>query len=186
MPHPKLVIVGGSLATGKSTLVRSLETELDSPVVSMDRMKESLFNICGVKDRAWSREVGRVTFDVFRHFIELHLARGSSVIAEATFTYPTDAQWIQELAERYGAEVIQLWLTADPRVARERFLSRAKSGQHHPGHCDLLEEVLEEFDERYFNRTFIPLPLKARTLVLDTTNNAPVNHDDVVSFVRRI
>jgi predicted kinase len=186
MPHAKLIIVGGSLATGKSTLVRHLEAELAYPVVSMDRIKESLFNICGVKDRAWSKEVGHLAFPVFRRFVEMYLERGSSVIAESTFLWPSDAEWLHAFADRYSAELVQIWMTCDPRVSRERFVTRARGGERHPGHCDTLESVIEEFDERFFNKTFIPHPIEGRTLVVDTTDFATVDHDQIYTFVQRV
>lgn len=186
MPHPKLVIVGGSLATGKSTLVRYLEAELGWPVVSMDRIKESLFTICGVKDRAWSREVGHLAFPVFKRFIELHLERGSSVIAESTFLWPSDAEWLHQFADRFSAELVQVWMTCDPRVSRERFITRAQSGERHPGHCDALESVIEEFGDRFFNKTFIPHPIDGHTLVVDTTELSSVDHETIYAFVQQL
>jgi len=91
---------------------------------------------------------------------------------------------VHALAERYDAELIQIWLTADPRVARDRFLARANSEARHPGHNDALEHVMAEFDERFFNKTFPPLPLRARRLVVDTTDIAATDHQEILRFAR--
>lgn len=178
----KLIVVGGSLATGKSTISTELARATGIARVSLDEIKEALFDVGGYRDRAWSKEIGRAAFPVFQHLIEMYLSRGESVIADATFLWLDDANWLHAYAERYGAELIQLWLSADPRVARERFIRRARTTRH-PGHNDALESVLAEFDERFFQKTFIPLPLRARTMVLDTTDLSRIDHGAVRRFV---
>ncbi len=178
----KLVVVGGSLATGKSTISTLIAEKTGFARVSLDEIKEALFDLVGYRDRAWSKEIGRVAFPAFRDCIELHLQRGDSVIADATFLWVSDADWLHEFSEKYEAEIVQVWLTADPRVARERMIVRSQTTRH-PGHNDALESVMDEFDARFFNKTFIPLPLRARTIVVDTTNLDAVSHDEIVAFV---
>ncbi len=180
----KLIIVGGSLATGKSTISTSISEKTGIARVSLDEIKEALFDSVGYRDREWSKEMGRVAFPAFRDCIELHLRRGDSVIADATFLWVSDADWIHEFSKKYGAEIIQVWLTADPQVARSRMIVRSQTTRH-PGHNDSLESVMDEFDERFFNKTFVPLPLRARTLVVDTTEIGTVDHDGIVAFVER-
>lgn len=182
--NPKLIVVGGSLATGKSTISTAIAKQTGIARVSLDEIKESLFDLVGYRDRAWSKEIGRVAFPAFRDCIELHLQRGDSVIADATFLWVSDADWLHEFSEKYGAEIVQVWLTADPQVARARMIVRSQTTRH-PGHNDALESVMEEFDERFFNKTFIPLPLRARTMVVDTTDLNSVDHDEIVAFVER-
>lgn len=182
MDRPKLIIVGGSLATGKSTVSSRLSEQLGIQRVSLDEIKEALFDLGGFRDREWSKEIGRLSFPVFRELIGLHLARGESVIADATFLWLDDASWLHEFADTYGAELIQIWLTADPLVLRERFIERANTTRH-PGHNDALESVMEEFDERFFNKTFIPLPLNGKTKIVDTTDFSTVDHDDILGWI---
>lgn len=180
----KLVLVGGSLATGKTTVSRTLADATGFARVSMDEIKEVFFDLFGYRDRAWSKEIGRIAFPVFQQMIELHLMRGESVVADATFLWLEDAHWIHALAEKYGAELVQIWLTADPRVTRERFVRRATSGERHPGHNDALEEVIAEFDERFFNKTFLPIPLRARQLIVDTTDIDAIDHKEILRFTQ--
>lgn len=178
----KLIVVGGSLATGKSTISSMIAKETGFARVSLDEIKEALFDLVGYRDRAWSKEIGRIAFGVFRDCIELHLRRGDSVVADATFLWLDDADWVHAFSEQHGAELVLVWLTADPRVARERFIVRANTSRH-PGHNDALEEVIAEFDERFFNKTFLPIPLRGRTLVVDTTDIANVDHGAIRRFV---
>lgn len=178
----KLIVVGGSLATGKSTISTSIAKKTGFARVSLDEIKEALFDLVGYRDRAWSKEIGRVAFPAFRDCIELHLQRGDSVIADATFLWVSDADWIHEFSDKYGAEIVQVWLTADPQVARRRMVVRSQTTRH-PGHNDALETVMDEFDDRFFNKSFIPLPLRARTIVVDTTDLDLVDHAAIIRHV---
>lgn len=183
--RPKLIMIGGSLATGKTTLAGQVVEATGAQYISMDRIKENLFDVMGSFDRAWSKEVGRVAWPVFQNFIDLHLGRGESVVAEATFLWPDDKDWLLEICEKRGADLIQIWLTADPDVLRQRFVARANDDRH-CGHCDGLPEVLEEFEQRFFNRTFIPHPIDVPTLVVDTSNFDEVDHDAVLRFLKDV
>lgn len=178
----KFIIVGGSLATGKSTVAKYLEEQTNIKRISMDDLKERLFDIGGYRDRAWSKRIGHIAWGAFQQLVELHLEQGDDVIAEATFLWPDDAEWIQGLAERHGADLYQIWMTADPSIVRERFVHRAHH-ERHPGHCDHLEHVIEEFDERFFRTRFDPLPLFGKTLVVDTTDFHNVSLEAITSFI---
>ena len=170
------------MATGKSTVSSMISERTGIVRISLDEIKEALFDLVGYRDRAWSKEIGRVAFSAFRDCIELHLQHEDSVIADATFLWLDDADWLHEFADRYGAELILVWLTADPHVARERFIHRSKTTRH-PGHNDALDEVIAEFNERFFNKTFLPIPLRARTLIVDTTFFEDVNVNGIHRFV---
>lgn len=178
----KLIIVGGSLATGKSTLSKLLAEKLEIQRVSLDEIKETLFDVGGYRDREWSKAIGRLAFPIFRDLVGLHLEYGESVVAEATFLWPTDLEWLQEFSQRYKVELVQIWLTADPLVLRERFVKRSQS-ERHPGHNDTLESVMEEFDQRFFNKSFIPLPISGKTKIVDTTDFDTVDHDEILKWI---
>ncbi|NQV89962.1 ATP-binding protein [Candidatus Uhrbacteria bacterium] len=182
MTHPKLIIVGGSLATGKSSISKMIAQNLSVQRISLDEIKEAMFDLGGYRDREWSKEIGRMSFPIFRDLIGLHLSRGESVVADATFLWLSDLDWLQEFSECYHAELIQIWLTADPAIARERFLDRANTDRH-PGHNDAIEHVMDEFDERFFNKTFIPLPIQGKTKIVDTTDFSTVDHDAILGWI---
>jgi len=177
---PKLIIIGGSLATGKSTLSKKIADALGIQRVSLDEIKEVLFDVGGYRDRAWSKEIGRLAFPVFRDLIELHLGRRESVVAEATFLWPTDREWLNAFSQTYETELVQIWLTSDPFIARERFIARASSTRH-PN--DSLEVVMDEFDQRFFSKTFIPLPINGKTKIVDTTDFVTVDHDEILKWI---
>lgn len=179
----KFIIIGGSLATGKSTVAGFLEEQTGIKRISYDDLKERLFDVGGFLDRAWSKRMGSIAWPVFKQLVELHLEHGNDVIAEATFLWPDDGDWIEQTAIRYNADIYQIWMTADPVVARERFINRS-CHERHPGHCDHLEHVMDEFDERFFKQRFDTPPIKGKTLVVDTTDFSKVDLDAILSFVK--
>jgi len=115
----------------------------------------------------------------------MHLERGDSVVADATFLWPSDAEWLNDMARLHEADLVQIWLTADPSVARERFIYRAQN-ERHLGHADTLEGVLQEFDERFFKKSvtaLTPLAVHGRTLIVDTTDFERLVPDDLLVFI---
>lgn len=179
---PKLIIVGGSIATGKTTVSKFVAEKTGFVRISLDEIKEALFDVGGFKDRAWSKEIGAATHPVFRRLIEMYLARGESVIADATFIWEDDRTWLEEFSNKHNAELIQIWMTADPQIARARFIDRSLTTRH-PGHCDSIETVMSEFDERYFSKRIEPLLAEVRTYIVDTTDDTAIDLDSVIAFV---
>ena len=59
-----VVVVTGLPASGKTTLSRRLSEALRLPLLSKDLVKESLFDVLGVNDRAWSLQLGAATMEV--------------------------------------------------------------------------------------------------------------------------
>jgi len=180
----KLIIVGGSLATGKSTIAKFLENKTSIKRIAMDDIKERLFDIGGYRDREWSKRIGHVAWPIFQQLVELHLEHNEDVIAEATFLHPNDSVWISEIANRHSADIFQIWMTADPTIARERFIHRANN-ERHPGHCDALENVIEEFDKRFFCKTFDPLQLNSNTIIVDTTCFDNIDRQSILNFLEK-
>ena len=105
------------------------------------------------------------------------------MISDATFMWKTDVDWLHGLCAKHGAELIQVWLTANQKITRERFVARAH-GARHPGHNDSLESVVEEFDRRFFSVPYHePLSINGKTKIVDTTDFNTVDHDSILKFV---
>lgn len=177
-----LIVIGGPPAAGKTKLAERIRAQTGFHHLSKDQFKEHLFDVLEYRDRQWSRELGSLTFPLFVGIVEMYLKRGESVIVDNPFVYKDDLIWFESLIERFNAEIIQLHLTTDPRVLRERFVKRAKTDRH-PGHNDALDSVMEEFEKKWFDRTFIPVPCKGKTKIVDTTDFSKVDHDEILEWI---
>lgn len=179
---PKLIVIGGAPATGKSVLAEKIQAATGFLRVSKDHLKEHLFDVIEYRDRQWSRELGTLAFPLFMGIVEMYLKRGESVIIDNPFVHVDDLAWFEKFVELYDAQMIQIHLIADPAVLRQRFIERANIHRH-PGHNDALEEVLDEFDARWFNKSFIPLPIGIKTKIVDTTDFGAMNHDEILRWI---
>ncbi len=182
MSNPRLIIIGGAPATGKSVLAERIVAKTGFRRISKDILKEHLFDVIEYRDRKWSREIGALAFPLFMGIVEMYLKRGESVIVDNPFIHAADLDWFHRFEREYHVEFIQVHLVADPAVLRERFIERAHTHRH-PGHNDALKDVLEEFDAKWFNKSFLPLPLSGKTKIVDTTCFDAVDYDDILAFV---
>lgn len=179
---PKLIIIGGAPATGKSVLADKIEAATGYHRVSKDLLKEHLFDVIEYRDRQWSREIGALAFPLFMGVVEMYLKRGESVIVDNPFIHGQDLEWFEKFERLYQTQIIQIHLIADPAVLRERFIERAHTYRH-PGHNDALKDVLQEFEEKWFNKSFIPLPIGTKTKIVDTTDFDAVDHEDILGWI---
>ena len=61
---PLVVLVTGVPGSGKTSVARALSVELGLPLLSLDAIKETLFDALGVRGRDWSLQVRRAALQV--------------------------------------------------------------------------------------------------------------------------
>lgn len=175
---PLLVIVCGKPATGKTTLAARLAADLALPLFTKDRLKETLFDTLGSADRAWSRRLGAASMELLDQIAATLVAAGQSLVVEANFSAERATPFYQSLVERHGVRIAQVCLTAEPKTILRRFEQRAASGERHPGHVELAN--MDEFRETLLHTAYAPLPLDGALFVVDTTDFATVDYDQLL------
>ena len=80
MLHPRLIIISGPPATGKTTLGRLIAKKFRLPFLSKDDIKHILFDSLGWSDREWSKKLGGASFELTSYFMEILLQTGQSFI----------------------------------------------------------------------------------------------------------
>ena len=147
-------------------------------------MKEVLFHVLGISDRAWSKRLGGASMEVLYTFVEAQLAAGRSCVAEGNFDEAFGTPVFLRLAREYPHLFIQVNCVAHPAVLAERFLRRSLSGDRHPGHQDHLPRD-PRLDAPIPGRT-PPLDIGGHVIELDTSDFAQLDDDVLCTRVRHL
>ncbi len=181
---PKLIIVHGLPATGKTTIAQRLAHDLALPLASKDMFKETLFDTLGWHDRAWSQQLGRASIALLFQFMETQLRAGYSCIVECNFTAAIAAPEFLALRERFPYRPVEIVCRCDGQVLVERFKRRAEAGARHPGHVD--HQTYVELESRLRRGTSEPLHIGGHVIVLDTTDWSAVDYDALLATIHQV
>jgi predicted kinase len=162
-----LVLVTGPPASGKTTLAGPLAAALGLPLIGKDLIKEALFDALGTGDRAWSRRLGKASYEV------LYAVAGAlpAAVLDANLG-PEAAPRLQSI----DAHLLEVFCRCPADEVERRFASRAPT--RHPGHVD---HLLAPEIKATFIRGTGPLDL-GPVLEVDTTH--PVDTSKVAAWVR--
>jgi uncharacterized protein len=149
---PRLWAVGGSIASGKSTVAEALATRLGAPLIGSDETRKRLL---GVDSRtplhhgAWQEAYGpdvteRVYADVFAR-ARVVLESGRSVVLDASFRRRADREAARRLSSSTDAAFAFIECRVPEQVARARLAERARG----PSVSDGRLEIYEAFSATY-------------------------------------
>jgi predicted kinase len=144
--------------------------------VAKDDIKESLAEVLGAGDIAWSRKLGAATYEVMQAVATRSLASGGSLILEAIFHRKRSVPWLPELLRLSDGRFILC--RASPAVVRARFAARMVAGSRHPVHLDA--EILED---EWPDPAEFELDLGVPSLTVDTTDGYKPDLDSIVRFI---
>lgn len=178
---PKLVLILGMSATGKTRLARDVSANFNLPLVCRDDIKEIIFDKVGWSDREHSKKVGGASFAITDYFVEEQLKSGHSIVLETPLKRQFDNQKFQQWQRKYGFNVLQILCFADGEVVVERFVKRNESGERHPGHRD--EGNLDEFRADLLKGKAETLDLKGEVIEIDTTNFKKIDYPKIYSQI---
>lgn len=186
MNKPKLIVITGMPGSGKTTIADFLGSNLSLPLIEKDKIKEMLFNRLGWSEREWSKKLGMATYDLMDYFIEQQLLNGYSVIIESNFKPEFDSLKFQKWKHLYNCDIIQILCHADNDILYNRFISRANSGERHPGHADA--NSLKEWKEFFSNPNNItqPIDVESKIKKVDTSDFSKVNLEDIVVYITHL
>ena len=129
----KALLINGVPASGKTMISRRLATELRAPALSLDTIKEALFDTLGTGDgdRDYNRRLGRASFAAIFAAIG-DFPDGFIVVVDAWFGSPPRELVIVGLERAGIGQTAEIWCHADPEVLARRYTDRVP--QRHPGH----------------------------------------------------
>jgi predicted kinase len=127
-----VVLVNGIPGAGKTTLSGPLAAELGFPLLAKDTIKESLFDSLGIRDRAWSRQLGAASATVMSALVR-HMS--GPVVLDINVS-PENRHFFVDDCKSAGVElVVEVWCEIPTELAFERYQARVGTTRH-PGHCD--------------------------------------------------
>lgn len=161
MPQPpRLVVVTGPPGAGKTTVAAAIRGRLGLALLEKDVLKETLGAELGVAGRTESQRLGIAVFELLAVLVRELLGAGCSLIVEGNFRAGTTT-----FDAMPPARVVQVFVSADPAVLRERLETRTTHA--HPVHYD--REAAAEIEQRAGAGEWRPLPLEGELVRIDTT-----------------
>jgi gluconate kinase len=152
------IVVSGAPATGKSTVAAAVADKLGFPLLSLDMVKETLADVLGTGDEAWSYRLGDTA---------------AEVIFRLSATFPcavVEGWWRDERrarAEQQFAGCVEIFCRCEPALAQRRMRTR-QAAHRHSIHRDMINpEVIER--AALLARTVLPLGVGSALVEVDTT-----------------
>jgi predicted kinase len=143
--RPVLIIVGGLMGTGKSTVALALQQELGWALLSSDTLRKQLAQLDPSQPQAdafgqglYHPEWTARTYDVLRAEASRTLAHGRSVLLDASFVRRADRQMIAGTAKAHGADIFFVECVCPPETALQRLAqrwNRRTETKHSPPHA---------------------------------------------------
>jgi len=153
LPPPRgrraLVVVSGLPGAGKSLFCRELRRRTGVVILESDALRKLLF-----PRPAYSSEESQRLFAAIHAAIERLLASGVSCTLDATNLKERHREPLYAIAERQGAKLILVEVTAAPDVVRRRLARRLREGDA-PSDADVavyerMRREVEEIPREHF------------------------------------
>lgn len=155
--EPQLVVVNGAPAAGKTTVARAwAEAHPGSLCIDVDEIKLAIDNW-----RDWPIGAGLAARERAIELATAHLRTGASVVLSQLYGRVELLEDLEAVARETGAEFVEIVLTGDREVLRERFERR--------GGVQLEMASVLGFDALYDRAEEMP-SLRPGTVVIDTAD----------------
>ncbi len=129
--RPALIMVGGLMGTGKSTVALALQQQLGWTLHSSDTLRKQLMQLDPAQPQAdafgqgvYRPEWTARTYDALRTAASTVLTHGRSVLLDASFIRRTDRQMMASITRAHGATVLFIECVCPPETALQRLAQR--------------------------------------------------------------
>lgn len=169
MTQPRLVIISGPPASGKSRLARPLADKLRFPLLQKDMFKETLAEPFGDRAPQFTEELGHGAVMAMYKVADELLRSGVSTIIESPFPKGKAEPDLKPLIAK--ARAVLIHVSADPKLVIKRYADRMDSGDRHPVHNagNQVDKLRRQLREGTTDPLDLPIPL----ITVDTTDSEP-------------
>ncbi len=123
----KIILMGGDLASGKSTYSNIIGEKLNVLVINKDNLKEILGDTIIVNNREENKKLSVISFDLICYLIKKNKG---SIIIESNFK-PYEMDVLNKLFNEYNYDVLSLVFKGDNEILHKRFLNRLNENRHY-------------------------------------------------------
>lgn len=195
---PTVLIVGGLMGTGKSTLARALQRQLGWALFSSDTMRKQLAGLEPEQPSAdefgkglYSAEWTARTYAALRADVASALSTGRSALLDASFLRRAERQALVQIAAAHNAQVIFVECTCPREVVLQRLARRweqrvqgkrtscAGSAQASDGRPELYDKQRANWEELDASEKAV-----MQQYVLATTRPLAVNIEQVLDCLQ--
>ena len=167
------ILVNGVPASGKSTVAHGIADRLGCPLMTLDTVKDPLFEYFGTGDREHNRKLGRASYAIIFNAIR-DWPKTSTVVIDAWFGFQPLEILDRHLVTAGIGRVIEIWCHAPDAVVAERYRARlADRSPGHPGEAYIAELVV-------LNGQATPT---GRAPVFDVDTSGPVAIETIMTWV---
>ena len=135
------ILVNGVPASGKSTVARAVSARLGCPLMTLDTVKDPLFEHLGTGDREHNRKLGRASYGAIFAAIG-DWPDPALVVIDAWFGFQPPDVLDRHLKTAGLSQTAELWCHAPSDVVAARYAARL--GERSPGHpgADYIPELI--------------------------------------------
>ena len=152
--EPRVVAVGGVIASGKSTVSHRLSLEMSAPVVDADRTRKQMIGVRAmqpVHDGSWQgaydpKFTEEVYAEVFRR-AGVVLASGRPVLLDASFRSKALRGRARALAQAHGVPFRMVECRIDFDTAKARLRKRAENPSISDGRLEIFDDFVAKWEQ---------------------------------------
>ena len=123
----KLILVGGDLASGKSTFANLLGEKYNILVINKDNLKEILGDRIIARDRDENKKLSVISFDLICYILKKNKG---TVLMESNFK-PYEMEELEKITKELNYDVLSYVLKGDNKILHKRFIDRLDEKRHY-------------------------------------------------------
>ena len=150
---PRVVAVGGMIASGKSSSAETIGALLAAPVVSSDRTRKRLTGrkpTTSMQSEAWSgaysASATEAVYEELSRLADIVLCSGRPIVLDASFRTAAMRDAARRLANRHGVPFLFVECSAPRALIIERLAHREDLAAHE---SDARADLFDEFEKRF-------------------------------------